>query len=90
MTKYHIDLGDIESAEDLHALLNEILPLPHYYGKTLDALFDILTEPAADWHLHFSNAATAEARLGSYIRKLKKLCERAASENNKLEVIFEA
>lgn len=90
MTKYQIDLSDIESVEDLHDILNEILPLPHYYGRTLDALFDILTEPSTDWQLHFTNTATAEAYLGNYIRKLKKMCERATAENEKLEVIFEA
>lgn len=90
MTTYQIDLSDIESADDLHQLLNETLPLPHYYGRTLDALFDILTEPSADWQIYFTNTDTAEARLGSYIRKLKKMCERATAENEKLEVVFEA
>ena len=90
MTAYTIHLDQAESADDLHDILKEILPLPHHYGRNLDALFDILTEPSTDWTIRFTGTDTAEARLGSYIRKLQKMCQRATAENEALAVIFEA
>ena len=89
MTRYEIDLHDIYSADDFQKLLGETLPLPDYYGGTLDALFDVLTEQTAGWSLHFTGCAEAEAVLGKYVRSLKRMCERAAQENEKLEVSFE-
>ncbi len=41
--KYYIDLRNVNSPEQLHDVLEEALPLPEYYGRNLDALYDILT-----------------------------------------------
>ncbi len=89
MNEYHIDLKNIYSADDLHDLLREILPLPDYYGGTLDALYDVLTDEGAKWTIRFTGAADAEAILGKYLRSLKRMCARAVSETGDREITFE-
>lgn len=88
-TTYDIDLNGIYSADELHDLLRETLPLPEYYGGTLDALFDVLTAQSDGWALRFRGMAAAEAVMGKYIRSLKRMCARAAEENPKFSVSFE-
>ena len=38
-----IEGSEIESREQFHELLKERLDFPEYYGKNLDALWDVLT-----------------------------------------------
>lgn len=87
--EYNIDLKNIYSADDLHELLGEILPLPEYYGGTLDALYDVLTDTGQKWSIHFTGAADAEAILGKYMRSLKKMCARAVKEYGDRDITFE-
>ena len=42
MTTYTIDLTKVHSYYELHEHLMEVLPLPDYYGRNLDALWDSL------------------------------------------------
>ena len=89
MTEFAIDLSEMYGPDDLHKQLEEILPLPEYYGRTLDALYDCLTEQSEGWSLRFTNTADAEATLGKYMRSFKKMCERAVKESDCLEITFE-
>ncbi len=43
-TDYVIDLTGVTSREELHDRIEEALPLPGYYGRNLDALYDALQE----------------------------------------------
>ena len=43
MTEYRIDISRVNSRDDLHDALEEALPLPSWYGRNLDALYDVLT-----------------------------------------------
>ena len=42
MTTYTIDLDRVHSLYELHDHLEEVLPLPDYYGRNMDALWDSL------------------------------------------------
>ena len=44
MTKYIIDLRNVNSVSDAHEEIKTALHLPDYYGKNLDALNDSLSE----------------------------------------------
>ncbi|MBR6080279.1 MAG: barstar family protein [Treponema sp.] len=61
-----IDLGTVTNRDELHNLLAQSLHFPEYYGRNLDALFDLLTEPHEMWNLIFKNTASAKATLGEY------------------------
>ena len=41
--EYNIDLRGVCSREELHDRIEEELPVPGWYGRNLDALYDILT-----------------------------------------------
>ncbi len=88
MKVFNIDLKGIYSADDFQQLMGENIPLPDYYGGTLDALHDVLTEQSEGWEIHFSGCAEAEAVLGKYIRSLKRMCQDAQRENEALVVTF--
>lgn len=81
-----IDCSKIQTKEDLHALFRETLSFPEYYGNNLDALYDCLTEATGkvrllDWDI-------AEARLGPYGAKAKKVIGAAALHNTNLDLYF--
>ena len=61
-----IDLENVHTKDDLHDLLAETLHFPDYYGRNLDALFDLLTEPHEMWNMTFKNTASAKSALGEY------------------------
>ena len=85
---FYIDLRSIATKEELHGLLAKELPLPDYYGRNLDALYDILTECGEGWNIIFYNAASADCRLSDYIGKLRKMAQRAAKETDRLKIRF--
>ncbi len=81
-----IDCTQIQSKEDLHRIFRDILSFPQHYGGNLDALYDCLTETVGkvrllDWE-------TAEARLGAYGEKAKKVIATAALRNTNLDLYF--
>lgn len=55
MTTYTIDLTQVHSYFELHDHLMEVLPLPDYYGRNMDALRDSL-------HCWFDEPTTIEVR----------------------------
>lgn len=87
--EYDIDLAGIFSVEEMQELLKETLPLPAYYGGTLDALYDVLTDEGMAWTIRFSGTATAEAILGKYMRNLKKMGKRVNMESDEERIFFE-
>ena len=79
-----IDCTQIKTREELHRIFREALSFPRWYGNTLDSLYDCLTDITGkvrllDWE-------TAEARLGTYGTKAKKVITAAALHNEKLDL----
>ena len=79
-----IDCNQIHSKDDLHRIFRESLSFPEWYGDNLDALYDCLCEISGkvrllDWE-------TAEARLGAYGQKAKKVIATAALHNTNLNL----
>ena len=79
-----IDCRRIRTKEDLHRIFREALGFPEHYGNNLDALHDCLTEITGkvrliDWE-------TAEASLGTYGLKAKKVIAAAALHNTDLDL----
>lgn len=76
-----LDGSKIAGREELHAFLSRELSFPPYYGKTLDALLDCLTELSEDTVLLLLHREALEQSLGSYARTLLTVLGRAATEN---------
>ena len=82
MQEFLVDLAGVRDAEAMHDALAARLPLPSYYGRNLDALYDVLTEFGGDWRIVFRNA-------GPVADGLRDVCRDAMEETEGLEVIFD-
>ena len=71
-----------------HDHLAEQLELPEYYGRNLDALYDLLTERGCPTQLVVRHKETILAQLGRYGTALCQTLEDADRANPSLEVLF--
>ena len=76
-----LDLSAVSSKEALHAALAEAFSFPAYYGKNLDALFDLLTQIDAPTRLFLLNAGQLALFPGSYPEKFLETLADAQREN---------
>ena len=79
-----IDCTKIKTQEDLHRIFRETLTFPQWYGNNLDALYDCLN--AYSGKVRLLDWETAEANLGSYGAKAKKVIATAALQNENLDL----
>ena len=84
-----IDGGTIGSREALHRALREMLSLPEWYGKNLDALYDCLTDPREPVELEVTNAAKLCESLGGYALALLHVLRDSERENENLTVSWQ-
>lgn len=87
--KYTIDLSGVQDKAALHDLLARSLPLPDYYGRNLDALYDCLLEPHEPWNITFTGCARAEETLGSYFAGFKDTFADAEEFTDSVRARFE-
>lgn len=71
-----------------HAYLAARLGFPAWYGKNLDALYDLLTERGEPLRLQLRHREALEAALGGYGTALLETIQDAAEKNPVLEVSF--
>ena len=89
--EYNIDLRGVYSREELHDRIEEELPVPGWYGRNLDALYDILTEPeyGGDCLIRFTGCEDLRESMPRYLAAMKQMCRAAGEENQGLEILFE-
>ena len=73
----------------VHNHLVERLQLPSYYGRNLDALYDVLTEIGADTEIVLTDPAAAVEQMGKYGEALLATMQEAAEENPHLTVTLQ-
>ncbi len=81
-----LDGRSMTDRELTHDLLAEKLPLPGYYGRNLDALFDLLTDCAEDIEITIVHGDEMLCHLGSYGQALLDTLWEAARENAKINI----
>ena len=82
-----IDGGAVRDMADVHARFAAALSFPAWYGNTLDALHDLLSEPAAeDVTVILENEDALREALGWRYRALRRVLADAAAENARLTV----
>ena len=64
-----------------HSHLAQRLDLPTYYGRNLDALYDVLTEIGTDTELILEDPAAVVENLGKYGEALLGTMQEAAEAN---------
>ena len=84
-----LDGRTVDSRETLHQRLTELLQLPAWYGKNLDALHDCLTDLREPITLRVIHAHTLRESLGGYASNLGHVLYDCERENEKLTVFWE-
>ena len=72
-----------------HTHLAERLELPTYYGRNLDALYDVLTEIGEETEIILTNPAAVAEQMGKYGEALLATLQEAAEENPNLTVTLQ-
>ena len=88
MKEITIDCGGVENMADFHNALAAAFSLPAHSGKSLDALYDYLTEITQDTRLILNNWHHAEYRMGDYSGKAVYVFHCAIRENPHLTVFL--
>ena len=86
--EYIVDLKNITTIEELHNCLQKTLELPDYYGKNLDALNDVLTDWNDEVKIIFINYQDAQREFGTYMERLRTLCDELMAEYPNLHIDF--
>lgn len=72
-----------------HTHLAERLELPIYYGRNLDALYDVLTEIGEETEIILNDPAAVVELLGKYGEAMLATMQEAAEENPRLIVTLQ-
>ncbi len=80
-----IDCAEMTSKSALHDILAEKLGAPEYYGRNLDALYDVLTD-LNDTRIILENSEALEENLGGYGELVITVMRDAAERNDGLEI----
>lgn len=80
---------NFKTRETAHTYLKEILHLPDYYGRNLDALYDCLCEIITKTTITIPRVIASDGYLGEYGKTMIAVFHDAAKENKKLQVNFE-
>ena len=79
-----LDARKMVKKSEAHEYLKQVLDLPDYYGKNLDALHDCLTEMNGE---QFGFIHEDEG--GDYFRKVMRVFKDAVRENESLSIVDE-
>lgn len=72
-----------------HSHLADQLDLPTYYGRNLDALYDVLTDIGEDTQIILEAPAAVIENLGKYGEALLATMQEAAEENPHLTITLQ-
>lgn len=84
-----IDLTNVRDKEAFHDKVQEALDCPSYYGRNLDALYDVLTDISEYTELDFEGYTDFAQDLPGYGSAIKDMCLEAMAENTNLEISFD-
>lgn len=80
-----LDAAMLRERIPAHDYLKEVLALPDYYGRNLDALYDCLTE-LDETEIQFVNL---DAAGDSYFSRVLSVFQEAREENPRLHLSFD-
>lgn len=83
--RYTVDLSLVTDKESLHNTMKDALNLPDYYGKNLDALYDLLTEYSTPTTIEFKHWEVLD-ELGDYKDALMDMLVDVTEENENIEI----
>jgi len=80
------DFYNISDRKNLHTYLQDMLSLPSYYGRNLDALYDLLTEIAETTNIILINVSSLKESLGEYADIFLETLFQASEKNINLTI----
>lgn len=84
----NLDGSILKSKEELHNTIFYQLALPDYYGRNLDALWDVLSTWSAPLRIEVTHTELLKMHLADYADALLELLRDAAAENNTVTLII--
>ena len=84
----NLDGTVLTSKEELHNTIFYQLALPDYYGRNLDALWDVLSTWSAPLRIEVTHTELLKMYLADYADALLELLRDAAAENNTVTLII--
>ena len=84
----NLDGTVLESKEELHNTVFYQLALPDYYGRNLDALWDVLSTWSVPLCIEVTHTELLKRHLADYADALLELLHDAAAENNTITLII--
>lgn len=88
MKQVELFLADAKDRSELHTLLQEAFAFPDYYGRNLDALWDLLMEIHEETEIDIYDESTLRDQMGAYADKLLITFLQAADENSNIRIRF--
>ena len=87
--KYEINLSDVSTRRQFQERVQEILPCPAYFGRNLDALYDLLTEWNDYTEITFSEFREFSHRMPGYAETVQSMCADVMAENQKIKIVLD-
>lgn len=87
--RIELDCAQMTDRASAHDYLKEKFFFPDYYGRNLDALYDLLTSLGEIVTIVMVNGHMAEKNMGGYGAALISAIREAAEENPNMELIEE-
>ena len=84
----NLDGSILKSKEELHNTVFYQLALPDYYGRNLDALWDVLSTWSVPLRIEVTHTELLKRHLADYADALLELLHDAAAENNTITLII--
>ncbi len=84
MNKYLINCEKIDSREEMHTALSNALSFPDWYGRNLDALYDMLTDIGEETLIQLVDWSS----LGDFAMGFANVMAQAALDNPKLSILL--
>ena len=80
-----LDALEMTDKQAAHEYIQCQLGFPEYYGRNLDALWDMLTTTNESLHIILINAENLHASLGGYVDLMLAVFSEAAESNSALQ-----
>ena len=84
MKVIYLNGKDIKSKSELHSELAAQMRFPRYYGRNLDALYDLLSVESENCLFIIKNKKELEQNLGGYYYSLLHVLDDVSLENDKI------
>lgn len=84
----NLDGSVLKNKEELHNTVFYQLALPDYYGRNLDALWDVLSTWSAPLRIEVTHTERLKIYLADYADALLELLHDAAAENSTITLII--